>query len=186
MKRYVVHGKSYSVMLYIFRLLGFPVGVKILDLTYGVGRFYRLIKSVYKPFIIGVDIARHKWEVEPNVFIQKDCTKLTIDEVRRYGDINIVVVDPPWNHVKRGGTSEMISVSKMPYHIPNVNPWQIVYAALRLAKELNTPLIVRFMEPIPSADIILENNVVVLGSRGTVYYSIVLNGYKPSTLDRYL
>jgi len=185
MKMLTVHGKSYSVMLHIFKLLGFPIGVRILDLTYGVGRFYRIIKDVYRPFIIGVDIVKHRWEVEPDVFIQKDCRKLSIDEVRQYGKIDIVVVDPPWSHEKRGKVSYMVSVSKLPYHIPGTEPYQIIYAATRIAREFGAPLIARFMEPISGSDIVLKNNTVIFKNKGVVYYSIILNKYKLSTLDRW-
>jgi len=181
-----VSGRSYSVMLYIFRLLGFPVGVRILDLTYGVGRFYRKIREIYRPFIVGVDVARHRWEVEPDVFIQKDCRELSIDEVKQYGDIDVVVVDPPWSHTKRGKVSNEASYSKMPFHIPGVDPYQIIYAATRITRELGAPLIARFAEPIQGSDIVIKNSVVVFNRRGAIYYSIILNQYRPATLEKWI
>jgi len=186
MKTLNISGKSYTVMLHIFKLLGFPIGVRILDMTYGRGRFYRRIKEVYKPFIIGIDIIRHEWEVEPDIFIQRDCRSITIDEVRQYGRIDVVVVDPPWNHVKRGYMSDRLGISDMPYHMPSTEPYQIIYAAMRIARGLGVPLVARFMEPICGADIVVRNSVSVFGSRGAVYYSIVLNQYEPLSLDRWV
>jgi len=59
--------RSYMVMLDIFRMLQLPREPRVLDLTYGTGRFYRAIVKEYKPFIIGVDVVKHEWEVPPSV-----------------------------------------------------------------------------------------------------------------------
>ena len=99
------HGvKSYVI---VRRLLGYVYSgqpLNIVDLTYGVGRFYRLSKPMIGK-IIAVDIERHRWEVEPTIFYQMDC-RVFADRVLKgeieLGDIDVVVVDPPWSHEKRG------------------------------------------------------------------------------------
>jgi len=173
MKVIDMSARSYNVMLSIFRLLGFPTGIRILDLTYGIGRFYRKIKVVYKPIIIAIDIRKYKWEVIPDIFLQKDANTLSIADIRQYGKIDVVVADPPWSHTKRGVVSSEIAYSKLPYHLPGTDPIQIVNKAIEIAQTLNVPLIVRYKEPLPNSDIVIRNSVVVFKRRGYVYYSII-------------
>jgi len=92
------HGvKSYEI---VRKLLGYVYNgrpLSIVDLTFGAGRFYRLSRGMIGR-IIAVDIARHRWEVEPTVFYQMDC-RVFVDMALRgeiaLGDVDLVVVDPP-------------------------------------------------------------------------------------------
>jgi len=167
-----VSKKSYTVMLDIFRMLQLPYRPVVLDLTYGTGRFYWKIVEEYEPEIIAVDIVRHEWEIRPDVFIQKDARTLSLNDVQAYGKIDLVVVDPPWSHLKRGVVSPLAGYSKQPYHMKHVDPYSIINKAIELAGELRSTLVARFKEPLGCADILIRDRVVVFGRRGVVYYSI--------------
>jgi predicted RNA methylase len=99
------HGiKSFHIVRRLLSYIYVGRPLSILDLTYGTGRFYRSSKSMIGR-IIAVDITKHKWEVEPAAFYQMDC-RVFVERVLKgeigLGDVDIVVVDPPWSHEKRG------------------------------------------------------------------------------------
>jgi len=164
--------RSYMVMFDVFRMLQLPREPRVLDLTYGVGRFYRKIVEEYKPFIIGVDVVRHNWEVPPSVFIQRDARTLTLRDLEQYGRIDVVVVDPPWSALKRGVVSSIAGYSRQPYHIKHVDPYPLITKAIWLSRQLGSKLVARFMEPLPCARIVVRDHIVVFRKRGVVYYSI--------------
>jgi len=72
---------------------------KVLDVTYGEGRFYYLCRHELE--IIGADPVKWQWVVKPKQFFQMNIFQLYL--MLRYGKIQLpsvdaVVVDPPrWN-----------------------------------------------------------------------------------------
>jgi hypothetical protein len=170
------HGvKSYEI---VRELLGYVYNggpLSIVDLTYGVGRFYRLSRSMIGR-IVAVDIVRHEWEVRPTVFYQMDC-RVFVDRVLRgeieLGDVDLVVVDPPWSHEKRGVMAREVGISRQPYHLRGVDSRSIVNAAMRLSKELSKPLLYRYMEPLRCSHLVLVvAEVKIVYNRGYIYYGV--------------
>jgi hypothetical protein len=170
------HGvRSYEI---VRKLLGYVYAgrpLNILDLTYGVGRFYRLSKPMIGR-IIAVDVTRHKWEVEPTVFYQMDC-RVFVDKALKgeieLGDIDIVVVDPPWSHEKRGAAAGEVGISRQPYHLRGVDSRSIIQATVRLAKVLGKPLLYRYKEPLICKHVIhVVAEVKIMYNKGYVHYGI--------------
>jgi hypothetical protein len=170
------HGvKSYEI---VRKLLGYVYTgrpLSIADLTYGVGRFYRLSRPMIGR-IVAVDIARHRWEVEPTVFYQMDC-RVFVDRALRgevaLGEVDLVVVDPPWSHEKRGVAARETGVSRQPYHMSGVDSRSIVEAAVSLSRALGKPLLYRYREPLHcnhTARAVAE--VKMIRSKGHVYYGV--------------
>jgi hypothetical protein len=170
------HGvKSYEI---VRKLLGYVYNgrpLSIVDLTYGVGRFYRLSRSMIGR-IVAVDIRKHEWEVKPTTFYQMDC-RVFVDKVLNgeieLGDVDIVVVDPPWSHEKRGVMTREAGISRQPYHLRGVDSKSIIHAALRLSKAFNKPLLYRYREPLPCNHMVLvAAEVKMIYNKGQIYYGI--------------
>jgi hypothetical protein len=145
------------------------------DLTYGVGRFYRLSRSMIGR-IVAVDIRKHEWEVEPTIFYQMDC-RVFVDKVLNgeieLGDVDIVVVDPPWSHEKRGVMAREAGISRQPYHLKGTDSKSIIHAALRLSEALGKPLLYRYREPLPCNHLVLAvAEVKMTYNKGKIYYGI--------------
>ena len=72
---------------------------RVLDVTYGEGRFYRLCFPELE--IIGSDPVKRDWVVKPKQFYQLNVFQLHLmlrDGKVRLGPVDVVVVDPPrWN-----------------------------------------------------------------------------------------
>jgi hypothetical protein len=170
------HGtKSYVI---VKRLLGYIYAgrpLNIVDLTYGVGRFYRLSRSIIGR-IIAVDIERHKWEVKPTVFYHMDC-RIFVDRVLKgeieLGDVDVIVIDPPWSHEKRGVKPRRTGISGQPYHLRGVDSRSIIYAATLLSKVLNKPLLYRYREPLPCSHIIhVLAEIRMMYNKGYIHYGV--------------
>jgi hypothetical protein len=170
------HGvKSYEI---IRKLLGYIYAGKplnIVDLTYGVGRFYRSSKSMIGR-IIAVDITKYDWEVEPNIFYLMDC-RVFVDMVIRgeikLGDVDVIVVDPPWSHEKRGVKPRRTGISGQPYHISGVYSKSIVQVAIRLSRALRRPLLYRYKGPLEcNHRVLVATEVRMMYNAGYVYYGI--------------
>jgi hypothetical protein len=72
---------------------------KVLDVTYGEGRFYYLCKSELE--IVGADPMKWGWVVKPKQFYQMNVFQLYLmlrDGKIQLPPVDVVVVDPPrWN-----------------------------------------------------------------------------------------
>jgi len=72
---------------------------RVLDVTYGEGRFYKLCR--YGVEIIGADPVKRRWVVKPNQFYQMNVFQLYLmlrDGKLSIDPVDAVVVDPPrWN-----------------------------------------------------------------------------------------
>jgi len=73
---------------------------RILDVTYGVGRFYVLCRREVE-LLVASDPVKWEWVVEPDIFYQLTVWQL-YDGVRRGGivvpSVDVIVCDPPkWN-----------------------------------------------------------------------------------------
>jgi hypothetical protein len=172
------HGvKSYEI---VRRLLGRVYAVigrrlNILDLTYGTGRFYRESRYLINR-IVAVDIARYDWEVAPTEFYQVDCRvfarKVLSGEVD-VGEVDVVVVDPPWSAEKRGVKPRETGISGRPYHIKGADSKSIIQAAIQLSSGLGKPLLYHYKEPLPCTHLILAKaEIKMMYSRGWVYYGV--------------
>jgi predicted RNA methylase len=170
------HGtKSYVI---VRRLLGYIYAgrpLNVVDLTYGVGRFYRLSRPMIGR-IIAVDIEKHRWEIEPTVFYQMDCrvfvSKVLNKEIE-LGDVDLVVVDPPWSSEKRGVKPREAGISSLPYHMKGVNSQSIIQAALRLAGVLGKPLLYRYKEPLECKHLVRAvAEVKMMYNTGYIYYGV--------------
>lgn len=170
------HGtKSYEI---VKRLLGYVYNgrpLSIVDLTYGVGRFYREIKHLIGR-IVAVDIRRYEWEVEPTIFYQMDCVDFVskvLNKETELGDVDVVVVDPPWSHEKRGVAPRRTGISGQPYHLKWVNSRSIIHAALRLSEVLNKPLLYRYKEPLVCNHLVQAvAEVKMMNNTGYIYYGV--------------
>ena len=95
---------------------------RVLDVTYGKGRFYR----IYRPStLIGADIKKWEWEIAPDVFIQKAVWSLRYEEKLKNYTFDVVIVDPPWGQrQRRAEYSELVGTPEL-----------IIEYAIRLARE---------------------------------------------------
>jgi hypothetical protein len=173
----VKHGvKSYMIVNTLLSMC-FPNRLlTVIDLTYGVGRFYRIARGRVKQ-LIGVDIVRHAWEVKPDLFYQMSCQtfveKVFKGEITLPSSIDLIVVDPPWSHEKRGKAAQGIGISSMPYHLKFVNSRDIISAGERLARHFNTPLLYRYKEPLSCEHIVrAEAKVKIMRREGTGHYGV--------------
>lgn len=162
--------KSYDIMLLLFKYLKLPYNVRVLDLTYGKGRFYRKIINNYRPYIIGVDIEKHEWEVAPSEFHQMDMRQFNANV-----DVDVVVVDAPWSHEKRGVAPKYTGISNMPYHMKGVSSIELTEHAIAIAKKLGVPLIYKYKEPIPNSCLVVINTIVYMMHRSSIYYGVICN-----------
>jgi len=117
---------------------------KVLDVTYGEGRFYYLCKSELE--IVGADPVKWSWTVKPKQFYQMNVFQLHLmlrDKKLQLGPVDIVVVDPPrWNtdvtYRKRNMFDYIIGTPKL-----------IIEHAARVAELLKTGhLLAHYREPI--------------------------------------
>ena len=97
---------------------------KVLDVTYGRGRFY----YIYRPrLLIGADPVKRDWVVNPDRFYQANVWQLySLLEER---DFDVVVCDPPkWNRrIKYNKREE--------YDYVIGDAYSIIMGAIRLARE---------------------------------------------------
>jgi hypothetical protein len=172
----VRHGtRSYEIVDTLLSKL-FPnrADLVVVDLTYGIGRFYRLARKRISQ-LIAVDIYKHEWEVKPDTFYQMPC-QLFVEKVIN-GEIalprtSLVVVDPPWSSEKRGRFPSGTGISNLPYHML-VDSKSIIVYAVRLAKHLNTLLLYRYREPLPCEHVARAEVVVnMMRNKGLVYYGV--------------
>jgi len=178
----VRHGtRSYEIVDTVMSKL-YPnrANLVVIDLTYGVGRFYRLARRRIRQ-IIAVDIEKYRWEVKPDMFYQIPC-QLFVEKVLKNEIVlpstNLVVVDPPWSNEKRGKAPSDVGISSLPYHIRYVDSRSITVYAMMLANHLGTPLLYRYYEPLSCEHIAkVEVLVNIMKHRGVVYYGVC----RPST-----
>jgi len=110
---------KYPVSYLITQLLRSVNARRILDLTYGEGRFYAYSKP---PFLHGIDIQRLKWIVTPDIFERKSL--FDICELERSYDI--IVVDPPFTRYKHS--------RKKHYTIRDSSPEAMINHACKIAE----------------------------------------------------
>ena len=169
--------KSYDILYMLLRRMQIekllPREIRALDATYGRGRWWRKAKRMLNVAVLGVDIRKHKWEVPPDRFYLGDAQdpKLLVRLGKEWQAV-VLLVDPPWNHEKRGMLSAGTGISGMPYHV-RVPSARIVGAALAAARELGVPLVYRYKRPIEGTSILFEARVSMFGNNGTVYYGVV-------------
>jgi len=118
---------------------------KVLDVTYGEGRFYYLCKSELD--IIGVDPVKWQWVVKPRLFLQENIFEL--HAALEHGLVkpqqpDVVVIDPPkWNPLVPYRRRSM-------YNYIIGTPRLIIEYGSRVAAILKAPyLLLHFREVVP-------------------------------------
>jgi len=166
------HGaKSYEI---VATLLGYlPGQLRVLDLTYGVGRFYRLCRDKID-LLIAVDVTRHDWEVRPDIFLNVDAVTLIHRMLDGYYlPFSLIVVDPPWSKEKRGKASSQLGMSSMPYHVHAKPSETIINEALALAEKRHVPLLYRYKQKLPCNHMVYARaEVKIIRNTGTIHYGI--------------
>jgi len=166
------HGaKSYEI---VATLLGYlPGQLRVLDLTYGVGRFYRLCRDKID-LLIAVDVTRHDWEVRPDIFLNVDAVTLIHRMLDGYYlPFSLIVVDPPWSKEKRGKASSQLGISSMPYHVHAKPSETIINEALALAEKRHVPLLYRYKQKLPCNHMVYARaEVKIIRNTGTIHYGI--------------
>jgi hypothetical protein len=87
----------------VCKLLGMANARRVLDVTYGAGRFYRLCRSSIE-LLVASDPVRWRWVVAPDVFHQATVWQLynmVRDGKVKIPGVDVVVCDPP--RFSRGG-----------------------------------------------------------------------------------
>lgn len=172
------HGaKSYDIINKILTY-AFPnrYDLVVVDLTYGLGRFYRIARKRIVN-LIGVDIEKHEWEIKPDVFYQMPCQLFVHNVLKRKIElpqhVDLVVVDPPWSQEKQGVFPREIGISHMPYHIKNVNTKTIIMVAEKLAAHLDAKLLYRYKECLTCNHVIkADARVTIMNNKGVIHYGI--------------
>ena len=127
--------------------------INILDLTYGQGVFYYAIRSRVR--VAGVDPRRLEWVVRPTCFIKSYAQKWKewLDRVLEcLGDIDLVVVDPPWAQWKHKGSRK----ARQYYIAPVSLAIDIIEKALEVKEYLGVPVLIHYKERIDRGDIVVE------------------------------
>jgi len=149
-------------------------GIKVIDLTYGLGRFYRIARRHIKQ-LIAVDIQRLDWEVCPDIFYQMDLrvfVKKALDGELNIDSADLVVVDPPWSVEKRG-TDKLSSIKNLQHYTIAAPSQSLIWSAAALAKHLQAPLLYRYKELINCNHIIkVIYDVNIFGNKGKVFYGV--------------
>jgi len=125
---------KYPSAYIIKKLLSHIKAEKVLDVTYGVGRFYKL----YRPYLlIAADVRAWNWIVTPDIFILKPVwgVKEVLDKLRLLGfniTFDCLVVDPPYGkeYHSRDWYSYLVG-----------SPELIINSAFKLAEELDIPYV---------------------------------------------
>jgi len=124
----------------VCRLLELVNARRVLDVTYGAGRFYRLCRREIE-LLIASDPVKWRWVVAPDIFYQLTVWQL-YDRVRR-GDIvvpgvDVVVCDPPrWNMSVSYNRRDM-------YNYVVGTPSLIIDYSAKLARLLNAKLLLHY------------------------------------------
>jgi hypothetical protein len=132
---------SSFVVCSLLRKYGFR---RVLDATYGEGRFYRLCFPDLE--VIGADPVKRGWVVKPKQFHQMNVFQLHImvrDGKICLGPVDVVVVDPPrWN-------TEAVYRKRDMFNFIIGTPKLIIEYAAKVAQLLKTRhLLVHYREPL--------------------------------------
>ena len=110
---------------------------RVLDVTFGVGRFYKIKRP---QFLVGADIKKRNWEVIPDVFFLKAVWSLRYEKSLDNYKFDVIVIDPPWGKIQRRneyseilGTPEII----LKYAIILAKEKGIKYALVHYSKVLD-------------------------------------------------
>ena len=109
--------------------------IRILDMTFGEGRFWAAIPNAE---VWGFDVRRLEWVVEPKRFFMKSCENWRKeDEVMRQR-FDLVVADPPFSPYHRGW-------QKRNHYRARGEIALILYEARKASLYFGAPLLVHFM-----------------------------------------
>lgn len=129
-------------------LLEFAKPLRVIDVTYGQGIFWAVLRS--KVVVAAVDIKRLDWRVRPRCFIQAAAQKWRAwlrEALECLGNqVDIVAVDPPWQKWRRGrepGGRYHYRASRALGTLES-----ILKAGIELAAYLNAPLLYHWREPL--------------------------------------
>ena len=89
---------KYPVSCLIYNMLSsvglIPESLVVLDVTYGVGNFYR---AWHPKVLIGSDVKIWRWEIAPDVFILQPSWNVWWTLLKLNIKPDIIVIDPPWS-----------------------------------------------------------------------------------------
>lgn len=131
---YIRHGCSrYPYSCFFCDVLRLLDAKKVLDLTYGEGRFYQACKS--EVHVTGIDIVKHEWAVEPDIFIQDDAF-LAVKKLKR--EYDVAVIDPPFD------TEPNNHNPRKDVYYASSNSWNIhkLVQLIKLAKAYVAPTVI--------------------------------------------
>lgn len=113
--------------------------LRVLDLSYGEGRFWAALRS--KVVVVGFDIAQLRWVVPPRYFVNDSALNW-----RRYeamiervlgGQPDLVVADPPFSPYDRGW-------ERRRHYRERCSISEILTGAEKAAQYYNAPLLIHF------------------------------------------
>ena len=117
-------------------------GLKVLDLTFGEGRFWKAFDGLFRPYIVGIDIRKLKWHVRPDMFYRDEAWDWRVHVYRPIWRADLVVADPPWSPYRRGNDRR----KHYDMHSMVGTPLGILRAGLAAAKHFRCPLLVHYKE----------------------------------------
>ena len=116
----------------------------VLDVTYGVGRFYKIRRP---SFLVGADPVKRDWVIKPDIFFQKPVWSLRFEKALENYSFDVLVVDPPWGlPQRRKEYSDLLGT-----------PQIIIDYALKLARERCIKYVLVHYNKILSGIEIVEN-----------------------------
>ena len=114
---------------------------KVLDVTYGRGRFYK----IYRPrLLVGADPVKREWIVKPDLFFQKSVWSLRYEKELQNYMFDLIVVDPPWGDTTYRRRPE--------YREALGTPDLIIEYALKLARERDIRFVLVHYNKVPKLD----------------------------------
>ena len=109
--------------------------IRVLDLSFGEGRFYAALEN--KACVTGLDIQMLPWIVKPCRFYRANAMEWRA-RVPNNARFDLVVADPPWSPYRRGWEKRF-------HYQANGGIPAVMYAAEKAAKHYNAHLLIHFM-----------------------------------------
>lgn len=126
----------------VLKYSDFHEPLRILDLTFGEGRFYKAFDRSWL-YIVGFDIRKLKWHVEPDEFYMLPSWRWSLYLKKPKYQFDLVVADPPWAEWRRGWDRRSHCLkSKM-----LGSDMQIIKDAVNAAEYFNSYVLIHWKKP---------------------------------------